>query len=102
MLFFDSLLAWRGVAWRGVAWRDWCGVMWYGVVWRGVAQGSTAAGEQREVLVAALDDPTRVYSFRSGWLTRAPNPGPVFAVGDRVQLDVGRWQAGQTVSNPWV
>lgn len=53
---------------------------------------SKTAAEQRNVLVAAVDDPTRVYNYRSNWLERVPNLGlHHFGVGDKVQLDYGAW-----------
>ena len=61
-----------------------------GVVLLAPPPKSKTAAEQRNVLVAAVDDPTRVYNYRSNWLERVPNLGlHHFGVGDKVQLDYG-------------
>jgi len=51
---------------------------------------------QRDVLVAAVRDPTiesneSVFSFQSSWLQRAPNTNHLFSLRDKVQLDISKW-----------
>ena len=54
-----------------------------------LAQDPQASADQRGVLVASVDDPTKVFSFRSSWLERVVNDGTrEYKLGDRVQLDV--------------
>ena len=59
------------------------------VVFAPGAPRSPARADQRSVLVVAVDDPDKVYAFRSSWLERAfIDDVRVYALGDRVQLNI--------------